>query len=309
VSKPVAEWGEPDLIEMLGSTQRASNLELRGPEILAERRRNEIARDVTAMANAEGGVVVYGVQTDANGVAQEIAGVPPVITRDWIEQTIGLEVEPPLEGIAIRQISLADGANVFTLEVPKSTTLAPHQAKGLFRYFRRYNAQSMAMLDHEIRDMMRRAASTFDIQISYDLAARGRNIGAGSEVRWAQLQLSMKSQTFPARFPYLHIISTNARIIASETTGPLSFHHTKLGAENRFDTGAETLFHTDVAYPVCRLQVDVVRQGGGPFLLNTVPVRDSEVAVTYRVGADRSRASLADLKIPGGEIADYLTLP
>lgn len=88
-----------------------------------------------------------------------------VISREWLEQTIGTLIQPRIQGLLIRQIPLAEGRSAYALSIPQATSLAPHQASDN-KYYRRLNSASVPMEDYEVRDTMRRA-STPDLYARY----------------------------------------------------------------------------------------------------------------------------------------------
>lgn len=85
----------------------------------------ELAKDLAAMANSRGGMLVYGV-SDEGGRADELVGVPDPsdgVMERQIRQVAYNFVHPPLQ---IRCISLSDDEqHVFIIEIPESDE-APH---------------------------------------------------------------------------------------------------------------------------------------------------------------------------------------
>ncbi|WP_049801671.1 AlbA family DNA-binding domain-containing protein [Bradyrhizobium genomosp. III] len=121
---------------------------------------DELCKDVTAFANSAGGQLVYGVAedkktrkpTDADpGVTDE------KITREWIEQVINSRIHPRMSGVRIVQFAAPKGGSVFVVTVPQTQT-GPHQAPDK-RYYKRFELQSVAMEDYEIRDILNRGVA------------------------------------------------------------------------------------------------------------------------------------------------------
>jgi hypothetical protein len=124
-------------------------------------KKEEIAKDVSAFANAAGGQIVYGMTEEEHLPAGLDAGLDPKeFPGIWFEQIIQQNVTPQIEGLRIREISLdpqhARVAVVIT--IPPAQSRAPHQAKD-GRYYRRHNFGNQTMNDSEVRDTMRRATT------------------------------------------------------------------------------------------------------------------------------------------------------
>ena len=121
----------------------------------------EISKDVSAMANSQGGVIIYGVkefdEKEKRHLPEKIDPVDQTVyTKEWLEQVINSNIHPKIQGIAIHpvQIDTHDSHVIYVVEIPQSITA--HQAKDL-RYYKRFNFQTEPMEDYEIRDIMNRA--------------------------------------------------------------------------------------------------------------------------------------------------------
>jgi hypothetical protein len=152
-------WDEKRVQELISnSVQESLSLEYKGAGALGRDSRSmmEITKDVSAMANSAGGVLIYGVAEDqATGILRLDPVSRTSFSREWVEQVVG-QVRPRIAGVRIACVEVAgvqDGV-VYVLEVPQSTTA--HQATDC-KYYRRYNFQCVPMYDHEIRDVMWRA--------------------------------------------------------------------------------------------------------------------------------------------------------
>jgi hypothetical protein len=77
-------------------------------------------------------------------------------SKEWLEQVIS-QIRPRIEGLIIHSVQLSSAPDhvAYVAEIPQGTTA--HQAND-FRYYRRYNFESVPMQDHEIRDVMNRKA-------------------------------------------------------------------------------------------------------------------------------------------------------
>jgi len=118
--------------------------------------RDEITKDVSAMANSAGGVIIYGLQENRNGdlrLPERIDVIDQTaLSKEWLEQVIS-NVRPRIQELKIYSLQVHPGRGIYVVEIPQSTTA--HQAADK-RYYKRYNFQSVAMEDHEVRDVMGR---------------------------------------------------------------------------------------------------------------------------------------------------------
>jgi hypothetical protein len=121
---------------------------------------DELCKDVSAMANSAGGQLIYGIEEDKkthklkavdDGVADE------KITREWLHQILSSRIQPRIDGITIDRIPLSDKSNGFVINVSQSL-IGPHQAPDK-KYYKRFELESKAMEDYEIRDILRRATT------------------------------------------------------------------------------------------------------------------------------------------------------
>lgn len=149
-----------DTIEELQSlvsnqVMESSSLEYKAAPAVAQVNKDEIARDVSAMANADGGQIIYGM-AEANHLPTGLdTGIDQKLFDGlWFEQVIQQNTKPPVEGLKILQLPLETTGKCLTIvTVPKSRTV--HQAKN-GRYYRRRNFRIDIMEDYEIREAMAR---------------------------------------------------------------------------------------------------------------------------------------------------------
>lgn len=98
----------------------------------------EISKDISAMANANGGQIIYGMTESKDHLP---TGLDPGINPKpydglWLEQVVQQNVHPKIDGLHILPVPKGDGNHYFVVTVPRSTTV--HQAKD-GRYYRRRN--------------------------------------------------------------------------------------------------------------------------------------------------------------------------
>lgn len=121
----------------------------------------KIAKEVSAMANAAGGIIIYGIKEfddkDKNHLPEKITPIKiKSFSKEKLEQIIMDNVSPKLQGLLIHPIPLDKEENevVYVVEIPQSVTA--HQNTVDHKYYIRGNFQCVPMLDYQIRDIMNR---------------------------------------------------------------------------------------------------------------------------------------------------------
>jgi len=165
--KPLAEWTEVDLRELIGTQEgqsidfkRSDSIDLTTPD--KDKRVKELVKDVSAMANAAGGRIFYGVaEEQGTGRAERLDdGLEAAsFNLDQIGNLLTGNIEPSIPGVKAYAVPLANGRFAIVIDVPQSMNGAPHQSRLDRVYHRRHDRKTLAMFDHEIRDVMRRAVS------------------------------------------------------------------------------------------------------------------------------------------------------
>jgi hypothetical protein len=175
--KAVREWVETDLDQVVASDQKetttldykdsaALDFKNRTPRsdgrgTLGEKHRQDLIRDVASMANAEGGLIIYGIAERAGGYPNRIddGADPANVSAEQIEQIILSNINPRVEGFFAHPIELTSkgqGRCAFVIHIPKAQKSAPHQSDDKL-YYRRHDATKLKMEDNEIRDMIGRS--------------------------------------------------------------------------------------------------------------------------------------------------------
>lgn len=121
--------------------------------------RTEITKDISAMANSNGGTIIYGMAEYSEHSKRHLPEkIDPIrrsqYSKEWLEH-IASNIAPRIVSLKIIPVEIPPNPEdvVYVVEIPKSTTA--HQALDL-KYYRRYNFESVAMRDFEIRDVMNR---------------------------------------------------------------------------------------------------------------------------------------------------------
>jgi len=145
-------------------------------------KRREITKDVSAMANSAGGIIIYGIrehlEVDKKYLPEKIDPIDRLeISKEWLEHVIN-NIRPRIDGLTIFPVSMNSDTNhvIYVVEIPQGTTA--HQALDK-RYYKRFNFESAPMEDHEIRDVMNR--NKFPI-VDLGLSIESRRITMGRSI-------------------------------------------------------------------------------------------------------------------------------
>ncbi|PKP21640.1 MAG: hypothetical protein CVU05_06350 [Bacteroidetes bacterium HGW-Bacteroidetes-21] len=117
-----------------------------------DKERKEIAKDISAMANADGGVIIYGVDE----VDHKASGISFVdgreFTKEWIEQIVMSNTQRPLRSFKVIPIRVDHKIeqSVYIVRIQFSPE-APHMANG--KYYKRANFEVFTMQEYEVRNL------------------------------------------------------------------------------------------------------------------------------------------------------------
>lgn len=154
-------WTEEDLQRLVNDEAiETSRLEFKscGAITKAPRAKEEIARDVSAMANGAGGTIILGI-VEKNHIAEkvDIGFDEGTISKEFLDQVLSSNIQPRIEGLKIHRVALTSRNVAYVLEIPQATGRAPHQSTADGRYYKRSNTTRHWMEDYEVRDILRRA--------------------------------------------------------------------------------------------------------------------------------------------------------
>jgi Putative DNA-binding domain len=158
-----------------GNVKEGLKLEYKASDAIdkkSDAKKVEMARDISAFANAEGGQVVYGMTEKEHEPAGLDAGLDPKEYPEiWFEQVLQQHVTPTIAGLRIHHVPTSMKSVAVIIQIP-ATNGDPHQVSD-GKYYRRHNFNRLAMEHYEVRDMFRRAtAPSLFVRLSL---ARGNN--------------------------------------------------------------------------------------------------------------------------------------
>ncbi|MCC7303482.1 MAG: ATP-binding protein [Bacteroidia bacterium] len=116
-------------------------------------KKKEIAKDVSAFANSDGGIIIYGI-TEENHVPISYSFIDGhQITKEWLENVIHSNISKRIEKLSIIPIRYEGDISktIYVIKIPSNSS-APHMANDS-RYYRRYNFQSVPLEEYEVRNL------------------------------------------------------------------------------------------------------------------------------------------------------------
>jgi hypothetical protein len=158
----MSEWNLQRVQSLINNQiEESLTLEYKAAGSLAkdDKKRIEITKDVSAMANSAGGVIIYGVSEhpdkNRSHFPEKLDPIDrAIISKEWLEHIIG-NIQPRIQSIIIHPVAISDADHenhaIYVVEIPQSDTA--HQAQD-HRYYKRYNFVSVPMDDYEVRDTM-----------------------------------------------------------------------------------------------------------------------------------------------------------
>lgn len=152
---------ENDLIALhTGNVKESLHLEYKASDAIDKKsdfKKLEMARDVSALANADGGQIIYGMTENDHDPAGLDQGLDPKQYPEiWFDQVLQQHVTPLLLGTKPRHVRLSNGNVAVVIDVLASEG-DPHQVDG--RYYRRHNFNRLIMEHYEVKSFFYRQAS------------------------------------------------------------------------------------------------------------------------------------------------------
>jgi hypothetical protein len=183
------DLGEGHLRALIGEVAEARDLdfkrELAAPTSDGKR---EFLKDVSSLANAGGGDLVYGIDEDENGVAREIAAQQfnPDDERLRWEEVLLRGVDPRIAGVQMRAIDV-QGGRVLLVRVPQSWN-APHAVTfgGMFRFYSRHSTGVYELDVAELRSAFSAGAAMADRIRDFRTERLGRIVAGETPVALRQ---------------------------------------------------------------------------------------------------------------------------
>jgi hypothetical protein len=188
-------WSFEDLENMIfNKAEESINLDFKSSGSLdkAENKKIEITKDVSAFANSDGGVIIYGIK-ESNHVADEFSFINgDEFTKEWLEQVINSGIQQKIEDLKICPVRRAGNIKetIYVVEIPESTN-SPHMAKDK-RYYKRYNFESVPMEEYEVRRLFHKENRT-NIEIGKEVIGRITHVDYPNKITGISLGIKVKN--------------------------------------------------------------------------------------------------------------------
>lgn len=117
---------------------------------------NEISKDVSAFANSDGGIIIYGLSEENHKPKERSFVDGSIFTKEWLETKILDNIHQRIDGLIIYPIR-NDGdirKTIYVVKIPRSDS-APHMAID-HKYYLRHNFSSIPMEEYQVREVFNR---------------------------------------------------------------------------------------------------------------------------------------------------------
>ena len=157
--KRLSEITESDLVALIGNEPEGKFIDYkRDPIASADIDRKEFLFDVSSFANTRGGYLLLGIE-EAQGLPTAIRGLAGIDADKQIqrlEQMIRDGIRPPISGVEIATVPLANGSAVIAIRIPRSWS-PPHQVtyQKAFRFYARDSNGKYQICVYELRSDFR----------------------------------------------------------------------------------------------------------------------------------------------------------
>lgn len=135
------------------------------PDKTIEQIKKEIGKDVSALANSAGGLLIYGLKEDKHHQAKEITWIDSKKhKKDWLQSVIESNTSKSVTSLVIHQIQNPECSTeqIYIVEILPSPQ-APHMTKD-GQYYRRNSQGNVRMEQYEVEAMYHRSHRT-ELQI------------------------------------------------------------------------------------------------------------------------------------------------
>lgn len=181
-----------ELLRLLLTLQESVKLDHKVAfSLQSESEKAEFAKDVSALANTEGGHIVYGVK---DRTLEKIGINPEAFDRDRMQQVVSSRIDPPVEFSAC--IVRHEGLDFGILIIPESS-LKPHQIVKTGQIFIRREATTDKAKTEEIEKMLRdrEPLDSIDLEPEDSIVKTAISLGRKYTIwRYGRLDVSLEKE-------------------------------------------------------------------------------------------------------------------
>lgn len=160
---------------IINGIEESINVEFKSGDALSklDAKKKEISKDVSAFANSNGGIIIYGL-SEINHKASELSFIDGnEFSKEWLEQVISSTIQRNIPNLKIFPIRESGDIlkTIYVVQIPESIE-SPHIAKDK-KFYKRYNFESVAMEEYEIRNLYGKKIKSKLILSGYNIAYIG----------------------------------------------------------------------------------------------------------------------------------------
>ena len=246
---------------LLGTSEHLHLECKRAQHPLKDSDQGSLAKVLSGFANADGGVLVYGLGTRSGGrdTPDVIDDIDPVKNVKELQANVlgivGQLTDPPIAGIRTNPIVDSDGSGFLVVLVPASD-LVPHRSRKNHEYYRRTGSSTYPMEHYEIGDMF---GSRRGPKLSFWAEVRKGSQRQEGNVTKCQIVIGIENLGRGiAKYPFLRIWDMpNSRVYpyGLDGNGNVGLHLRPTGGDSEYTFGGTA---TEVVYPSIRLPITVI---------------------------------------------------
>jgi Schlafen, AlbA_2 len=230
-------------------------------ERLTKEDRKLLARAICGMANADGGLVVIGLETKRSDNIDVVTGAKPIGNPDKMRNLLTAAIPEMLspQHLQVRSYSIKrgdEGRGFIVIEVPRSDS-RPHYSNVHHQYFRRGSDGTRVLEHSEIRELM---FTVREAMLDINYAIRG-NVSAGLQFGIALVLNLRNNGRVPAVAPYIRTSSRDSWKPGRQVEH-LSSRHSTTGERGIYGT-RDLLVHVDDEIGIAEIDTGLDFRGTG----------------------------------------------
>lgn len=230
----------------------------------SDKNKKEISKDVSAFANADGGLIIYGIAENDDHKADLLSLIgKDKISFDSLQQIIDSRIQRKIDGILIEPIDYGENLYIYLVRIPLSPN-APHQSADK-RFYVRRNSQAVMMEEYEIRNTYNRVVKTslricqpkITFNPSYRLPDKLENCIVHLELEIENIGSNMeKYYKIEVTLPWGAMAHTGFSFNAALQKA----HMRDEGRKSIYFFPSETEIYPEERQTICKIMINVVKQ-------------------------------------------------